>query len=142
MINAFNGKYFFLSNFFPCHINYEGIIYPSTEHAFQAAKTLDIGKRRTISVLKTAREAKAYGRKIPLRTDWEGSKVHIIYKLCHLKFIQSELKQQLLSTGKEQLIEGNTWGDAFWGVCNGKGKNYLGKILMHIRGRLKIMEEA
>jgi hypothetical protein len=42
----------------------------------------------------------------------------------------------LLLTGDEELIEGNFWGDVFWGVCNGVGKNHLGKILMEVRSEL------
>ena len=42
----------------------------------------------------------------------------------------------LLATGKATLVEGNSWGDTFWGVCRGKGKNMLGKILMRVRKRL------
>jgi len=28
---------------------------------------------------------------------------------------------------------GNHWGDRYWGVCDGKGENNLGKIQMGIR---------
>jgi predicted NAD-dependent protein-ADP-ribosyltransferase YbiA (DUF1768 family) len=39
----------------------------------------------------------------------------------------------LIDTGNEELCEFNTWGDTFYGVCNGVGKNILGKLLMEIR---------
>ena len=39
----------------------------------------------------------------------------------------------LLDTGGAVLIEGNTWNDTFWGACNGKGLNHLGRILMTLR---------
>jgi len=39
-INTFRGKYRFLSNFYYAEVNYEGIRYPTVEHAYQAAKTL------------------------------------------------------------------------------------------------------
>jgi predicted NAD-dependent protein-ADP-ribosyltransferase YbiA (DUF1768 family) len=47
-----------------------------------------------------------------------------------------ELRVKLLNTGDLQLVEGNYWGDTFWGVCNGKGENHLGKILMRVRKEL------
>lgn len=48
-----------------------------------------------------------------------------------------DLKTRLIETNGEELIEGNTWGDKYWGQVNGEGKNRLGKILMQIRARLK-----
>ena len=30
----------------------------------------------------------------------------------------------------EELVEGNYWGDTFWGICNGEGTNWLGILLM------------
>lgn len=57
--------------------------------------------------------------------------------LVFQKFKNEELKIKLLQTGNEELIEGNTWGDKFWGICNGVGENNLGKILMEIRQFLK-----
>ena len=47
------------------------------------------------------------------------------------------LGDALVSTGTEELIEGNTWGDTFWGVCNGKGANTLGQMLMIIRAQIR-----
>ena len=58
-------------------------------------------------------------------------KVKLMFVLVTEKFKQNpELKQKLLETGNQELIEGNTWNDTFWGVCNGQGQNWLGKILM------------
>jgi len=57
--------------------------------------------------------------------------------LVRQKFSNPQLAKQLLDTKDFELIEGNTWGDTFWGVCSGKGQNNLGKILMQIRNELK-----
>jgi predicted NAD-dependent protein-ADP-ribosyltransferase YbiA (DUF1768 family) len=46
------------------------------------------------------------------------------------------LRQRLLDTGDQDLVEGNTWGDTFWGVCRGQGSNWLGRILMDVRAEL------
>lgn len=45
MISEFKGESRFLSNFFAVPIMYEGVEYPSVEHAFQAAKSLDPEER-------------------------------------------------------------------------------------------------
>ena len=83
-------------------------------------------------------KAKAKGRNVILRSDWEQIKNKIMYEVCYAKFTQNpELKEKLLLTGDEELIEGNTWHDTYWGVCNRRGKNKLGKILMRIREELR-----
>ena len=70
--------------------------------------------------------------------DWEEVKDQIMYEICLAKFTQNEeLKEKLLATGNEELVEGNTWHDTYWGVCNRRGKNKLGKILMRVRSELK-----
>jgi ribA/ribD-fused uncharacterized protein len=137
VIRAFEGKYRFLSNFWPCKVKYQGIVYPSVEHGFQACKSLSRRDRKRISQLKTAAEAKQAGQKINLRSDWEIYKEIIMYNLLVQKFKDSALKKALLDTGNAVLIEGNWWGDIYWGVCKGKGKNRLGKLLMRLRNNLK-----
>lgn len=82
--------------------------------------------------------AKAMGRRVKLRKDWEDVKNRIMYEICLAKFVQNkELRDALLSTKDEELIEGNTWNDTYWGICNGKGLNMLGKVLMRVRSELR-----
>jgi len=137
-INSFSGKYEFLSNFYPVRIKYQGIIYPTSEHAFQASKSLDPEVRKRFSTYKTPGIAKRMGRKVDLRPDWESVKVKVMMQIVYRKFRQHPvLAKRLLATGNQDLIEGNTWNDTYWGVCRGQGKNYLGKILMKVRKELK-----
>ena len=145
MINDFSEKYFFLSNFYNCYLVYEGVIYCSTEAAFQAAKTHNFEERNRIARLSPS-DAKKAGRKLELRPDWEDVKDRVMYDVCLAKFTQNDslrLKERLLATGDEELVEGNTWHDNCWGDChcekckNVKGENRLGKILMKIREELK-----
>lgn len=138
MISSFRDEYFFLSNFYPVEIKLDGIVYPNAETAFQAQKTLDVEERRKFSMLKNPFQAKRLGRKVKLRDDWEEVKLDIMTEVVSQKFLQHpHLIEMLLQTGDEELIEGNKWGDRFWGVCKGKGKNHLGKILMKIRDAYK-----
>lgn len=84
------------------------------------------------------KEAKRLGRTVGLRKDWELLKEEFMYAVCFAKFTQNKnLGRRLLATGDRMLIEGNTWGDTEWGVCNGVGKNLLGKILMKVRENIK-----
>lgn len=136
-IEQFSGEYRFLSNFYPSTIVYEDITYPTVEHAYQAAKTDDFTLKKIISLLPTAADAKKFGKSITLRKDWENIKFSVMLKLVTLKFQDEQLKKQLLATGNAQLIEGNWWGDRYWGVCRGEGQNQLGLILMTVRDSLK-----
>lgn len=140
MISEFKGENRFLSNFFAVPIMYEGLEYPSVEHAFQAAKTLNQEERVNFTTNKNPVMAKRMGRKVKLRADWEKVKVGIMRELVMLKFSQEPLKGMLLATGNERLEEGNKWNDRFWGVCpprSGRGENMLGKLLMEARDKLK-----
>ena len=132
MIDSFDGKYRFLSNFYNSKVIYEGLEYLSIEAAFQAAKTTDIMERLAFTKYDPS-QAKKEGRRIKLRSDWEKIKLGVMENLVRQKFNQPSFKEKLIGTGNEELVEGNWWNDTFWGVCNGEGQNNLGKILMKIR---------
>ena len=141
MIGPFRGKYFFLSNFYPVIIEYEGINYPTSEHAFQAAKTTVIFHRKSIADISSTSSAKRYGRGLILRPNWDNIRIAIMTDIMRIKFVIPELRNKLLDTGNEEIVEINTWGDNFWGV-SGKledGQNNLGKILMQVRQEINAM---
>lgn len=145
-IDKFEGEYYFLSNYSPCVIEYEGIVYPSTEHAYQAAKTLDEETRKYISTLATPGLSKKAGRMVDMRPDWNKVKYEVMEQILWTKFSQPEFKQSLLETRGRNLIEGNTWHDNIWGDCfctkckDIQGTNWLGKILMEIRLTIMVNE--
>lgn len=130
-IAEFKDEYDFLSNFYLAPVQYGGYKFSSSEAAFQAAKCPE---RMGEFVSLNPSQSKRLGRKLPLRDDWEEVKDAVMYEICHMKFFQNaDLREKLLATGDAELIEGNTWGDRVWGVCDGVGQNRLGKILMRIR---------
>lgn len=137
-VTEFTGDYFFLSNFYPCRLRWNGIDnWQTVENAYQAAKlkNFEHGYLRFIGVPPGV--AKKRGRVVELRDDWESVKLSIMRDLLLRKFTQNpELKEMLLETAPSHLEEGNTWKDRYWGVCppnSGKGSNHLGKLLMDIR---------
>ena len=137
IIDKFDGLYDFLSNFYECPVFYDGLWYRNSEAAFQAAKTLDTKMRKVFTEL-SASKAKYLGRHIQLRDDWEKVKDEIMYKIVYTKFYHNKhLAQKLIDTFDAELVEGNHWGDCYWGVCGGKGQNKLGKILMQVRKELQ-----
>lgn len=130
-----------MSNFVPCKVMLDGLEFASTEHAYVAAKTLDIAKRTEISQVETAGQVKRLGRKIKLREDWEDVKIDVMRDLLIQKFAQEPFKSQLLATGDAYLEETNHWNDTFWGVCEGVGYNTLGWLLMEIRENLQAIAQ-
>jgi ribA/ribD-fused uncharacterized protein len=137
-VAEFQGEYRFLSNFYPATVEFEGLRYPTAEHAYQSAKTLDMQERKRIAQLPTPEEAKREGRKLSLRSDWETAKFEVMERVVRDKFTRNlELRQKLLETGDAELVEGNTWNDRIWGVYQGTGENRLGKILMKVRSELR-----
>lgn len=130
-IASFDGKYRFLSNFYE-----GGGALPSSEHHFQAMKATTIEDAIYVMAARKPGEAKKRGRKIECREDWDEVKLEVMYEVLQLKFLDERLCQLLLDTGDAKLIEGNNWGDTFWGVCNGHGSNYLGQLLMLLRSEL------
>lgn len=134
-INSFSGQYRFLSNFYLHPVTYAGVTYPSVENAYQAQKTLDENERLEFTSISPAK-AKNRGRQVDIRPGWEKLKIQVMYELLKMKFNSGELKVLLLATSGHQLVEGNWWGDTFWGRCDGKGKNKLGQLLMKVRREL------
>jgi ribA/ribD-fused uncharacterized protein len=131
-INEFQGTYRFLSNFWPARVRYLDREYPTVENAYQAAKC-DTPTERIPFETCFAGKAKKMGRSIKIRPDWNQVKDAVMLNLLRQKFQNPELREKLLYTGKSELIEGNYWGDTYWGVCRGVGENRLGKLLMLVR---------
>lgn len=132
-ITSFSGPYRWLSNFWPTPIELDGSTYRSVEHAYVASKTLINSERASVIKCETAGRAKRLGRSLTLRADWDHVKLGLMEGFVRQKFDDPELMELLKGTSGRELIEGNTWGDRFWGVCDGSGRNHLGKILMRIR---------
>lgn len=136
-IFSFSGVNRWLSNFEPCVIVYAGMEFLSVEAAYVAAKTDRVELRREIQMLDTPSKCKQYGKSIELRHGWEEMRLDVMEHLLRQKFkAGTPLGDKLKATGNCLIVEGNTWGDTFWGQCHGVGHNHLGKMIMQIRSTL------
>lgn len=143
-ITKFRNDYFFLSNFYPCQLRVGGVLYTTSEHLYQASKTKRKIEKMLIASADTPGEAKKLGKKIAIIDGFDSKKFSIMESIIRLKFYGNDnLREMLLQTGDEQLIEGNTWGDTYWGCVLRDGiwvgENNLGKILMSTRNELKLL---
>ncbi len=133
-IQEFVGDYRFLSSFWFCDV----FGWPTIEHAYQASKTRNRGEQQLIMACQTPGQAKRAGQKVTLRSDWNQLRIHVMASLVDMKFsgMNPMLVDLLMNTYPAQLIEGNKWGDTYWGISNGIGSNHLGEILMARRKQL------
>lgn len=128
----FRDDFYFLSNMYPCPVVVDGIEYSCSETAFQAQKTFNASERKMLINL-DGFAAKKAGKHVTLRPDWESVKILIMEAVVRAKFEQHPELMIKLHDVAGTICEDNSWGDTFWGVCNGNGENHLGKILMKIR---------
>lgn len=133
MVDSFSGEYRWLSNFYPVTINYEGYVFRTVEHAYQALKCKFYHEFLEVKNCETPGQAKRSARQKVMRDDWDKVKVSVMFYLLQQKFSNPHLWSLLVATGDQPIVEGNQWGDTFWGVCRGKGENHLGKMIMAIR---------
>ena len=139
-IKGFFDEYRWLSNFYDSPIYYEGLLYRSTENAYQAAKLLphyrvnlqNVSAALSKKIWKTFGEDSLYDNN---SDEWDSRKYDVMSSILFDKFFRNVLlRDKLDQTGDKHLEETNWWSDTFWGVDIKKGGlNNLGKILMKIR---------
>lgn len=141
-IDSFSGDYLFLSNFWPCEkgVPYKGLSFPTSEHAFAAAKTSNWDAILEIQAAPSPKAAKAIGRRVSLISGWDRVKYAEMASIVAAKFsADSTLQDALVDTMGYLLIEGNSWHDQIWGSCacqshiDTPGQNALGTVLMQVR---------
>ena len=150
MINEFRGKNLFLSNFYPfvggqtvpveppAPILWKGQSYLTREHLYQAAKTTNVAEVGRIRRASSPALAKLLGKRCTLRAGFAEMQLDIMEQIVAAQFVQHPyLALRLLRTEDQELLEGNRWGDTFWGVDlrtqPAQGLNHLGKIHMKVR---------
>jgi len=158
MITEFKGEYAGLSNMHMLKVPLEtpeGFFVPTSEHAYMVERFEDPEIRQKVAEARGSWDnpsPKAHGEAskriayefIELgaqRLNWDNVKLGVMETVVRQKFIKNlELAEVLLATGDEELVEGNAWGDKFWGVSpavTGEGQNHLGKIIMQVRNELR-----
>ena len=153
MLHGFSAnQYEFLSNFYACDTFYaneltgpEGMVFKTSEHAFQAAKATTLEDMRYVALARTPGEAKRRGRSIPFRSDWDEIKDQVMYEIVKEKFKNPDMRQRIISVineGYDSFCEDNWWHDNYWGDCqcekckNIEGRNELGKILTKVANEI------
>jgi ribA/ribD-fused uncharacterized protein len=141
MINKFREQYSWLSNFAKVSVEFDGVVYPSVENAYQAAKLVDKEARVQFQTF-SSKEAKQFYKKNKITAVWtDETKLQVMESFLRQKYAKEPFKTLLKETGTVEIVEGNYWHDNFYGSCScnkcgNKGDNKLGKLLMKIRSEL------
>ena len=136
-IDNFNGYFDFLNNDYPCDIYFEGLIFKSVSHAYQAARSKLQHIREKIALADSIIEMYDIAAKIEDPLDWLKMRIKVMEKLVRDKFRRHrDLRDKLKATSNRELI--NTYADAtnsniFWGIVDNKGQNQLGRIIENVR---------
>lgn len=132
-IESFKGQFSFLSTFAASPINYGGVIYKTAQHLVSALMTTDKTMREKIRQAPGPAEAIKLAKSLVPRPDWEKIKIDVMKEVMKRKFQLPDLRAKLITTKGRELINANTYHDTFWGVCNGEGDNWLGRIIQEVR---------
>lgn len=149
-VKQFRGEHSFLSNFqffdnpmiYPDTRKKRGIVILTNEHFYQAMKYPIGSLLREDVATRPSKGLKSYvkstlDKQLP---NFEDRKLDVMLYGLRYKFSNNNpiLRDMLLKTRGMELIEGNWWNDKYWGFClkTGEGENYLGKLLMQVRGEI------
>lgn len=135
-----NGWYVF-DNFAPFQVSWRGKLYPTSEHAYQAAHFFETNPELSerIRLAKSPREASDMANENAHLEDpdWQSKKLEIMREIVRTKLEQHPyVRQILMESGDRPIVEMND-ADEFWGW--GKthdGQNHLGKIWMELREQI------
>jgi len=141
IVGFYEREFYMFSNFSSFQVEWRDYLWPTSEHAYQAARFMDC-REDLVDAIKTAKSAHdaykiAQANKISQRKNWNDDKVDVMYSICRAKlqqhaYIQSHLRETL----DERLVEDSP-KDSFWGWgSDRKGRNELGKVWMRLRGEL------
>lgn len=133
----FKDDYAFLSNMYKCSFVYKDILFSAAEIAYVYEKCKHQEDKDTVLLLDNPYDARKFGRSVELVDNWESKRLSIMYNIILAKFEQNTNLARRLSAVDEEIVEDNTWGDTFWGRCNGVGENNLGKLLTLVKYTIK-----
>ncbi len=140
-IGFYTREWYCLDNFASFKVEYKGVIYSTSEHAYQAAKFVESAPKiaREITDSFSAHDAQriAHENKDKVCSDWDEKKLHIMEEILRAKLKHPYIQKKLLQTGDYTIVEDSP-KDGFWGWGNDtQGQNQLGKIWMKLRQELK-----
>jgi N-glycosidase YbiA len=136
-IKFYTSDFYVFNNFSAHAVEFRGKLYPTSEHAYQAAKCTDPQGQEAIRNARSPLQAKALANetyRAARDPDWASKKVAVLEEILRAKLAQHlEAREALQNSGHEDIVEDSPT-DYFWGEgADGSGQNMLGKLWMKIR---------
>lgn len=132
--------FYVFSNFAAFAIEWNGRLYPTSEHAYHSEKFEDDALKERIRNSRSAHNALklAHANKDKYRADWDNVKSGVMKEILRIKAMQHPyVMKKLLESGERVLVE-DSWRDSYWGWGpNQDGENHLGKLWMELREEFK-----
>jgi ribA/ribD-fused uncharacterized protein len=136
-ITFYTPEFYVFNNFSAHAIEFRGRVYPTCEHAYQAAKCTDPEGQEAIRHARSPLEAKRLANvtyKAARDPDWGNKKVAVVEEILRAKLAQHPEAQDALRASADEEIVEDSPTDYFWGTgADGSGQNVLGKLWMKIR---------
>ncbi len=131
-------EFYVFDNFSSFQVEYGGQLWPTSEHAYQAARfklsAPDIYQE--ILEARSAHDAQRIAAENITKSDpeWENIKISVMKNILISKVKQHPyVLKKLLESGDRVIIE-DSWRDSEWGWGENKdGRNLLGNLWMEIR---------
>lgn len=144
-IDNFTGYFEFLHNNYLTPVLFDGMLFPSATHAFQASRSSDERTRKAILNAESLLVVLKIAKRIEEPENWKLRRLKIMEHIVRDKFRRSrELQEKLKATGNRDIVmtyDDENEANQYWGVVNNKGQNQLGRIMMRIRSDLRENQE-
>ena len=135
-------NYDFLRNDYEKQFVFEGTLYPTAEHAYQASKVdspdfIESDKEKAYISSLSVKEARNYAKALDIDVyNWDTRKYFVMKSVLTAKFSDPELQKKLIELSGPIVMHSDR--DSFWGYnpdteC---GDNNLGVILTEIHDEL------
>ncbi len=136
----YESKYYMFSNFSSFAVEWRGVVWMTSEHAYQAAKFEDSEIIEKVKQARSAYDAKTIARSNDDKKikNFTEIKIGIMEDILRAKLAQHNcVRDALIETGNREIVE-NSHRDAFWGRGpDWQGRNELGKVWMKLRSEIQ-----
>ena len=142
VVAFYEREFYTFSNFSSFQVEWRGRLWPTSEHAYQAAHFFETSPELVEQIFnaKSAHVAYRLAKDNALKVvkNWDDIKIDIMLDICRHKLQQHDYVREKLLLSNDVLMVEDSPVDSFWGWGpDRKGRNELGKVWMKLRQELR-----